>query len=209
MTTPETITEAEYDLGWGAEPGHQPSGKAARAALKMLAEVTSAVVQVTCHTWRVVSKAVDLPDEEQLELAFDSKGKGESPPEPAQPARPARPRTPRARARASVLERVWGREPVELAGRRLARAVEQLGAVELGAVELGTARLVTLTVPDGVDATATAEAFAALARAAGAAVELVAERAPATGHLHYHGIAVVPDEALGPDDLDGAEALTT
>ena len=182
----------------------QPSGKAARAALKMLAEVTSAVVQVTCHTWRVVSKAVDLPDEEQLDLAFDSKGKGESPPEPAQPARPARPRTPRARARASVLERVWGREPADQAARRLARAVEQFDAVELG-----EAWSVTLTVPDGADATATAEAFAERVRAAGAAVELVAERARETGRLHYHGIAVVPDEALDPDALDGGEMLAT
>ena len=173
----------------------QPSGKAARAALQLLAEVVpGAVVRVTSQTWRVVSHGFDCVAGEQLELAFGSKGKGESAPEPAQSARPARPRTPRARARSSELERRWGREPADLAARRLARAVEHLDAVELG-----TAWSVTLTVPDGADATAVAEAFAERLRAAGEAVELVAERAPETGRLHYHGIAVVgPYSAARP-----------
>ncbi|MEM9462109.1 MAG: hypothetical protein AAGF11_48585 [Myxococcota bacterium] len=184
----------------------RPCGKAARAALQLLAEVLpGAVVRVTSQTWRVVSHGFDRVVGEQLELAYSaSKKKGESAQEPAQPARPARPRTPRARARASELERHWGREPAVQAARQLARAVEQLGAVESG-----TAWTVTLTVPDGADATATAEAFAERVQAAGAAVELVAERALKTGRLHYHGIAVVPDEVLDPDVLDGGGVLAT
>lgn len=172
---------------WGALGLPAPSGKAARAALKMLAAATTAVVHVTSHTWRVVSHAADVATAEQLELLLDDdpNGKGESGPmlEQQLAAKPPAPSAPRTLARSTALEAAWGPGPRSVAAQVLAARVD-----ELGAVEAGRAWAVTLTAPDGADVEAAARAFASrLVDGSGAA--LTPERSP-SGRVHFHGLAI-------------------
>lgn len=161
----------------------QPSDRAGRAAMRLLEQLTDAVVRVTAQTWRVCSHGCDRPTAEQLDLRWDAGRKAESA-RPGQPAPRRRPRKSlRARARAAALELVFGQRPVEPRAR-------QLAAVALREPK-GLRVAVTLTAKAGGDAVAQSVAgdFAGRVRGAGGGIELVPERT-LRGRLHYHGVVL-------------------
>jgi hypothetical protein len=195
----------------GFDPERLPCGKAARAALALLAELApGSVVRVTSHAWRVVSDAVDRATETQLDLAWGGPagpdGKAEfSPERPSLAAqRPAKPVRVPSRARALDLERLWGPQPAAATARAAAARVD-----ELGAVEAGEAFTVTLTAKPGADAAAVAEAFAVELARAGGGCWLVPERRADGTHLHFHGLAVgTAEQVRAAVEASGAGSST-
>ena len=163
----------------------QPSPKAARAALGLLSKVTASVVRVTSQTWRVVSHRGDQPAAEQLGFRFAPNRKAESPEGAADGGRARRPRSLRARARAALLERLWGREPACPRARRLARAVE----AQREAGRVAVAVTLTSAIPSDYWAELAAKRFQAAVVHGGGDLELVAERS-AVGRLHWHGVVL-------------------
>ena len=150
--------------------------KTAIRALTLLAELAGGAVQrlgARGHRW-VVSSAGAL----QLDLDLERDGKPESGPDGTQPAsQPASP-APRTPARSLALDR---------SQRSLAAAELADRVTATGALERGEAFAVTLTVAEGVDAAAVAEAFGRELAAAGGGAVLVPEVAE---HLHHHGVAI-------------------
>lgn len=170
-----------------------PSDRAGRAAMRLLEQLTDAVVRVTAQTWRVCSHGCDRPTAEQLELRYEETRKAESAPTGQAAQRRAPRKSLRARARALALELVWGRRPACPRGKRLA------GAVRRAQLEGQPVVAVTLTAGLRGDGWARVAATRFVEEVGGrqGQVELVPERTRA-GELHWHGV-VIGIDALGVD----------